>query len=690
MANTETISVPPGEHMTIDDTFDGSASRSGFTSLGKDESIHRLNSLRENFECDSPSDSLSADSLCGAGDQLTSRLDVYCGGTVGSSGSGTASIVRLKNGIIQWASLPRNKRSTTNFSETQADNLLDSASSLSLDLVITAKLRVKTNKQGREEVTGFTVLGAQANKTGRNGGPLLSTLTVHFTKAAARVSQEWVYTINNALLVTGLRPQKLLFFINPMAGKGDAALIYQQSVRPYLKAADIEADVMLLSGPGSMRKYLSDPTRDLHQYDGIVAVGGDGTINELINISIFRAIESKVTSVWSNADPKDDSVPEHEFSIEQIRKNQHRIGVIPAGSINHIACSVFGSDSPAIATIHTLLGGSYLLDVCSLSTQKRLLTFGTTAVFSCLQNGCKSPKSPKRKLLRLSSSQQFTTMKLERDGDFFTTLRYQMTHVDRVEKNKSSETWSTDPNPGENFEMSSLTLSPLIEVAPGTDNLSACPVTNKWGTLTGTYGYLCIFATPYRDPEHPTASSQEGLLDMILADTLSRKDYFRNALKKKFTSDQNASGAVICHAQQAFININVPRQNTAGTMPKFRKKASTISSPLDMIRSRRLNSEDDDVVNETDSAEVSSTGTIYSTIEIDADVTIGHLKGISWSSIQTLAGEPGSHTPTHIGPGKFAWYIDGDPIAAKSVHVCMLPKIVNFLAMPLDLVVSVK
>ena len=25
--------------------------------------------------------------------------------------------------------------------------------------------------------------------------------------------------------------------------------------------------------------------------------------------------------------------------------------------------------------------------------------------------------------------------------DFFTTLRYQMTHVDRVEKNKSSETW---------------------------------------------------------------------------------------------------------------------------------------------------------------------------------------------------------------------------------------------------------
>ena len=67
-------------------------------------------------------------------------------------------------------------------------------------------------------------------------------------------------------------------------------------------------------------------------------------------------------------------------------------------------------------------------------------------------------------------------------------------------------------------------------------SFASSSVRPRWSSLNGTFTYLCLFALAYRDPEHPHASSRPGLLDMVLADTLSRKEQLKNALKKKFVS----------------------------------------------------------------------------------------------------------------------------------------------------------
>lgn len=347
---------------------------------------------------------------------LTSRLDVCTSPSLSCSGHGSPCMVRLKNGVIQWVVLPKARRSSSPMPDRRLETLLDSANSLPLDLVIAVKPILKTSKlTGHEDTVGFIVYGAQVQKQSR-GGTLLSPFTVQFTRGSNPVYEEWLGCLRNALEIAGNRPQKLLFFINPMAGKGEAALVYQQTVRPLLKATGIESDVMLLSGPGSMKKHLSDSSI-LGQYDGLVAVGGDGTLNELINISVLKSIECLVGNHFSvpTLDEEDEEIPVHRLTVEQVCAKQLRLGVIPAGSVNHIATSVFGSDSPMVATLHTLLGGSLPMNLCALSSHKRFIRFGTTAVFSSQRVLARSPRASRRKLLRLSSTQTANVAKHERE-----------------------------------------------------------------------------------------------------------------------------------------------------------------------------------------------------------------------------------------------------------------------------------
>jgi len=73
---------------------------------------------------------------------------------------------------------------------------------------------------------------------------------------------------------------KAILIVNPTAGRGYAERVLPQ-IREYLKAEDLNFDVVLTQAPGHAtdlaRKAMADG------YDLLVAVGGDGTSNEVIN-----------------------------------------------------------------------------------------------------------------------------------------------------------------------------------------------------------------------------------------------------------------------------------------------------------------------------------------------------------------------------------------------------------------------
>lgn len=69
--------------------------------------------------------------------------------------------------------------------------------------------------------------------------------------------------------------EKYLFIINPIAGKGEAAKL-QNLIHERLGRENIEYEILLTKGPKDAIRIATN-----HNHDVVVAVGGDGTINEV-------------------------------------------------------------------------------------------------------------------------------------------------------------------------------------------------------------------------------------------------------------------------------------------------------------------------------------------------------------------------------------------------------------------------
>eukprot|EP00850_Spirogloea_muscicola_P005431 SM000025S08326 [mRNA] locus=s25:95751:99235:+ [translate_table: standard] len=154
-----------------------------------------------------------------------------------------------------------------------------------------------------------------------------------------------------------LRRRRVLVVANPKSGNGRALHLYQRDVQPILEvprlsllhAAPSEhprlAAVLVLGGfdctlvetlnAGHARKVAA--AMDLSACpDGIVCVGGDGIVNEVVNGLLARKDAGSLLPV--------------------------PIGIVPAGSDNSLAWSVLGIRDPLSAALAIVKGGTIAVD----------------------------------------------------------------------------------------------------------------------------------------------------------------------------------------------------------------------------------------------------------------------------------------------------------------------------------------
>ena len=133
----------------------------------------------------------------------------------------------------------------------------------------------------------------------------------HFSCPNADVRSRWIRAIQNILRGCAIDsqsptiPRRIKIILNPISGKKQGRQIFQQ-IRPLLDNSYLEYTLTETNHAGEIQKILSKI--DLSEVDGIVLVGGDGSIHEAINGLIGR-------SDWQTAILKP-------------------IGVIPAGTGN--------------------------------------------------------------------------------------------------------------------------------------------------------------------------------------------------------------------------------------------------------------------------------------------------------------------------------------------------------------------
>ena len=78
----------------------------------------------------------------------------------------------------------------------------------------------------------------------------------------------------------------MLFFVNPFGGTGKALSVVQDVVRPLLKQSATASEVIVTERAGHARDFMRTAA-NLDEYWGVVAVGGDGMLAEVIQAS-FR------------------------------------------------------------------------------------------------------------------------------------------------------------------------------------------------------------------------------------------------------------------------------------------------------------------------------------------------------------------------------------------------------------------
>jgi len=136
-----------------------------------------------------------------------------------------------------------------------------------------------------------------------------------------------------------LKPRKsFLVIINPCSGRGHARKIYYDEVEPIFKLAGFSCKVVETNGPRHAQALVS--SFNFHACpDGIICVGGDGIVNEVLN------------GLHSREDEKSCGIA---------------IGIVPAGSDNSLVWTVFGISDPVTAALAIIKGHLVQTDVVAI------------------------------------------------------------------------------------------------------------------------------------------------------------------------------------------------------------------------------------------------------------------------------------------------------------------------------------
>ncbi|OIT19668.1 PREDICTED: ceramide kinase isoform X1 [Nicotiana attenuata] len=261
------------------------------------------------------------------------------------------------------------------------------------------------------EMYRFTIRGAQKSKT--QPSVLVPSLYT-FGHKGAQTCQMWVNRINDLLNVDAARPKNLMVFVHPKSGKGLGCKVWE-TVAPTFSQAKVKTKVTVTERAGQALDIMSSITnKELRSYDGVVAVGGDGFFNEILNglllsrhkssypprpAELNHPIEKNGNGPVLDAnvdirDPSDSGEDESpllkqstnlrtgedscqtaaedlEFSFPN---EKFRFGIIPAGSTDAIVICTTGARDAITSALQIVLGKTVCLDVAQVVRWKKTCT----------------------------------------------------------------------------------------------------------------------------------------------------------------------------------------------------------------------------------------------------------------------------------------------------------------------------
>ncbi|XP_032639703.1 ceramide kinase-like protein isoform X2 [Chelonoidis abingdonii] len=192
----------------------------------------------------------------------------------------------------------------------------------------------------------------------------LKDSAINFNNLSEDHCHSWFSCLKEILNGFPNRPKSLKVFVNPNSHKREATHIYYEQVAPLFKLADIKTDVTVTEYEGHALSLLKEC--ELHTFDGVVCIGGDGSTSEIAHGLLLRA--------------QMDAGRDTDYILSPVRAPLP-LGIIPAGSTNILAHTLHGINHAVTATLHIIMGHIQPVDICTFSSPSKLLRFGFSAMF---------------------------------------------------------------------------------------------------------------------------------------------------------------------------------------------------------------------------------------------------------------------------------------------------------------------
>ncbi|KAI3743070.1 hypothetical protein L1987_60772 [Smallanthus sonchifolius] len=150
-------------------------------------------------------------------------------------------------------------------------------------------------------------------------------------------------------------PPRMLVILNPRSGRGRSSKVFHNLVEPIFKLAGFKLEVVKTNSAGHARNLALNVDFSTCP-DGIICVGGDGIVNEVLNGLLCRDNQKEAISI--------------------------PIGIIPAGSDNSLVWTVLGVRDPVSAALAIVKGGLTATDVFAVEwIQTGVIHFGMTVSY---------------------------------------------------------------------------------------------------------------------------------------------------------------------------------------------------------------------------------------------------------------------------------------------------------------------
>ncbi|XP_061917414.1 ceramide kinase-like protein isoform X2 [Entelurus aequoreus] len=339
---------------------------------------------------------------------------------------------------------------------------------------------------------GGPVLGVALFYCKRRGRRLEED-TLHLHNASSDHTHIWYNTLRELLAGFSNRPRCVKVFINPSSHKKEAVHIYREHVAPLFKMADVRTDITVTDRQGHALFVMKE--LQLDEFDGVVCVGGDGSVAELCHALVLRA----QLDAGSPESPVRALLP---------------LGIIPAGSTDVVSCSVHGVRDPATAAMHVVLGHLQPVDMCSFFSLGQLLRFGFSAMFGF--GGRSLAQAEKRRWMPSSRRHEYALVKT------LAGLRADHCQLNFLVSNADHD------------------LSGQLGQDPVQDQGGDSEGAESWTTNQGSYLSISIMAIPCLSPHTPRGLAPNtrlanGSAALIAVGDTSRSEFIKH-LKRYNTS----------------------------------------------------------------------------------------------------------------------------------------------------------